>query len=222
MRAIRSFVVRGRSTAAQRHALDELAPRYQAPGGDTPIDLDRLFGRCAPRCVEIGFGNGDNLLALAAAQPERDFLGIEVHAPGVGRVLLEIEKRGLANVRVSRRDAVEVLRMQLAPESIDELLILFPDPWHKKRHHKRRLIQPEFVDLVAGVLRHGARLHLATDWAPYAQQMLQVLGQHPAFANAAPDASGFSDRPESRPMTRFERRGARLGHAVFDLEYRRI
>lgn len=222
IRPIRSFVVRGRLTAAQARALEELGPRYVTPDGDAPLDLDALFGRRAPRCVEIGFGNGDNLLALAAAHPERDFLGIEVHAPGVGRALLELEKLGLSNIRVSQRDAVEVLRAQLPPGSIDEILILFPDPWHKKRHHKRRLIQNEFVDLLARVLRRDGVLHLATDWAPYAEHMLDVLGGHAAFANDSESGGGFTGRPEERPVTRFERRGTRLGHAVFDLAYRRV
>ena len=220
-RPIRSFVARGRRTAAQQRALDDLAPRYEIPATDAPLDLDALFGRHAPRCVEIGFGNGDNLLALAAAHPERDFLGIEVHAPGVGRTLLEIHRLGLANVRVSRRDEVEVLSAQLPPQSVDELLILFPDPWHKKRHHKRRLIQPAFTDLVARVLKPGGRLHLATDWEPYAQHMLEVLAAHADFVSEAPAGASFVPRPASRPLTRFERRGARLGHRVFDLAYRR-
>ena len=220
-RPIRSFVVRGRLTDAQHSALLHLAPFYEVPFGAETLDLDLLFGRSAPRCIEIGFGNADNLLALAAAHPERDFLGIEVHAPGVGRAMLEIERQQLANVRLSRQDAVDVLRAQIAPGCIDEVLILFPDPWHKKRHHKRRLIQTAFLDLIARVLKPGGRLRLATDWEPYALHMLAALGRHPAFVSEAESGALFVSRPDERPLTRFERRGARLGHKVFDLSYLR-
>jgi len=217
-RGIRSYVLRaGRITPAQRRALDELLPRYGIPYAPAAIDLDRVFGRTAPRVLEIGFGNGDTLIELAARSPERDFIGAEVHPPGVGHCLLEVESRGLANVRVIAHDAVEVLAHQLAAASLDEVLLQFPDPWPKKRHHKRRIVQPAFAALVADRLKPGGRFKLATDWEPYAAWMLEVLDASPGFVNAAP-GGGCVDRPE-RGATRFERRGQRLGHRVFDLEY---
>lgn len=218
---VRTFVRRGgRITDAQARALKELWPQYGIEPSLQQLDLDRLFGRRAAHVLEIGFGNGEALLALAAAQPERDFLGIEVHEPGVGRVLLRSKELGLANLRVMRHDAVEALERQLAEESIDEVLIFFPDPWPKKRHHKRRLIQPAFVELLARRLRHGGLLRLATDWEPYAVQMRDVLNDCTALANCASDR-GFVERPAIRPATRFERRGRQLGHGVWDLAYER-
>lgn len=220
-RAIRSFVTRsGRITSAQERALAELWPKYGVELGTTALDLDALFGRRARRVAEIGFGNGDNLLALAAARPAEDFLGIEVHRPGVGRLLLQLEERGLANVRVICRDAVEVLQHYLGAACLDEFLILFPDPWPKKRHHKRRLIQTAFVTLVAERLGAGGVLRLATDWEPYAAEMLATLSAEPRLRNVA--AAGFMPRPLERSPTRFERRGERLGHQVWDLEFRRL
>jgi tRNA (guanine-N7-)-methyltransferase len=223
-RRIRSFVVRaGRMTEAQRLALETLWPKYglDLPAADAaPLDLAQCFGRSAPRTLEIGFGNGETLAALAAAHPERDYLGIEVHRPGAGHLLRLAEQNALANVRVICADAVEVLERALAPASLDEALILFADPWHKKRHHKRRLIQPAFVTLLASRLRPGGRLHLATDWEPYAQQMLEVLNASAEFDNDSA-AGGFVPRPAWRTATRFERRGERLGHGVWDLSYRR-
>ncbi len=187
------------------------------------LDLDSLFGRKAPRSLEIGFGNGDNLLGLAKAHPERDFIGVEVHRAGVGHLLLAAHEAGLTNLRVICHDAVEVLERYLAPNSLDEVLILFPDPWHKKRHHKRRLIQPAFVTQLAARLAPGGRLQLATDWQPYAAQMLEVVGADAQFENLAEDASaaGFMPRPEWRALTRFERRGQRLGHGVWDISFER-
>lgn len=221
---IRSFVVRaGRMTEAQRLALERLWPRYgfDAPAATAaPLDLAHCFGRSAPCTLEIGFGNGETLAALAAANPQRNYLGIEVHRPGAGHLLRLAEQQGLSNLRVMCADAVEVLERALAPGSVDEILILFADPWHKKRHHKRRLIQPDFVALLASRLRQGGLLHLATDWEPYAQQMLEVLNASPDFDNLAPD-HGFAPRPAWRIPTRFERRGERLGHGVWDLGYRR-
>ena len=221
-RGIRSFVLRaGRITDAQRRALEELWPRYgiDAPvGAAGPLDLDRQFGRSAALTVEIGFGNGENLAALAAAHPERNYLGIEVHRPGVGRLMLQAEQHQLQNLRIATHDAVEVLQRWLAAGSIDELLILFPDPWHKARHHKRRLIQPAFAELAAGRLRRDGQLKLATDWQPYAEHMLEVLNACPALRNLSADAT-YVARPEWRIETRFERRGARLGHSVWDLAY---
>lgn len=219
-RGIRSYVLRaGRITPAQKRALDELLPRFGIPYAAGALDLDRVFGRAAPRVLEVGFGNGDTLVELAVGSPERDFIGAEVHPPGVGHCLLAVETRGLANVRVIVHDAVEVLTHQIAPGSLDEVLLYFPDPWPKKRHHKRRIVQPAFVALVASRLKAGGRFKLATDWEPYAVWMQEVLAASPDFVNEASDG-GYSERPE-RCTTRFERRGRRLGHEVFDLVYRR-
>jgi tRNA (guanine-N7-)-methyltransferase len=187
-----------------------------------PLSLDELFGRVAPRTLEIGFGNGEHLAALATAHPERDYLGIEVHRPGVGHLLLLAATHSLANIRASTHDAVEVLNEQIVPESLDEVLVLFPDPWHKKRHHKRRLIQTPFVELLATKLRRGGVLRLATDWEEYALQMLEVLSAAGTlFANLSPSGD-WMPRPEERAPTRFEKRGARLGHGVWDLAFRRV
>jgi tRNA (guanine-N7-)-methyltransferase len=219
-RAIRSFVTRaGRLTAAQERALHELWPKYGVAFEAMRLNLDALFGRRAARVVEIGFGNGDHLAALAAAHPERDHIGIEVHRPGVGRLLLAIHERGLTNLRIVCHDAVAVLEEQLPPRSLDEALILFPDPWPKKRHHKRRLVQPRFVAMLAERLKPGALLRLATDWQPYAEQMLEVFDAAPRLTNVAGDAR-FMPRPQERARTRFEARGERLGHAVWDIAYR--
>lgn len=219
-RAIRSFVTRaGRITSAQERALETLWPKYGLePQG--LLDLDGVFGRAAPRTVEVGFGNGENLLALAAAHPQRDYLGIEVHRPGVGRVLLALETHSLSNVRVICHDAVEVLEGYLPPASLEEILVLFPDPWPKKRHHKRRLIQGPFVGLLAERLAPGGIVHLATDWAPYAEEMLAVLSAETRLRNLSPRGT-FVVRPEERRATRFERRGERLGHGVWDLSFAR-
>jgi tRNA (guanine-N7-)-methyltransferase len=219
-RAIRSFVRRGgRITSAQERALADFGSRYCIESSG-PLDLDAIFGRSARRVIEIGFGHGENLLSLAAASPETDFLGIEVHRPGVGKLLLEAARHNLANLRVLGRDAVDVLTNQLGDDSCDEILIFFPDPWPKKRHHKRRLIQGPFVALVARKLRSGGVLRLATDWQSYAEQMLDTLRQCSLLENMAPD-DGFAPRPATRPLTRFEKRGERLGHAVRDLAFRR-
>lgn len=219
-RTVRSFVVRGgRITEAQQRVLEEAWPRYGLDFSPAQLDLDTVFGRKAPRTLEIGFGNGENLLTLAANHPERDHLGVEVHKPGVGRLFLGLEKFSLANVRAICHDAVEVLHSQIAPESLDEVLVLFPDPWHKKRHHKRRLIQPPFVELIATRLKPQGVLHLATDWKPYAEQMLDVLNACPRFTNVSPEG-GFVPR-DGRILTRFEKRGQRLGHDVWDLGFRR-
>jgi tRNA (guanine-N7-)-methyltransferase len=218
---VRSYVLRaGRITAAQKRALAELLPRYGIPYAEAQIDLDAAFGRRAPRILEIGFGNGDTLVALAAASPEKDCLGVEVHPPGVGHCLLAIESQGLANVRVIVHDAVEVLANMIAPGALDEVLLYFPDPWPKKRHHKRRIVQPDFVERVASRLRVGGRFRLATDWEPYAAWMLEVVGASAQFANAAPGGR-FVERG-GRGATRFERRGRRLGHEAFDLEFVRV
>jgi tRNA (guanine-N7-)-methyltransferase len=211
----------GRMTVGQSRALEDLWPRYGVPYSATPLDLDALFGRQAPRTLEIGFGNGEHLASLAAAHPERDYFGIEVHRPGVGHVLMLAQDRGLTNVRLSDHDAVEVLRDQIAPGALDEVLVLFPDPWHKKRHNKRRLIQPAFVEFLATRIRAGGVFRLATDWEDYAHQMLEVLrGANALFTNLSP-TDEWMPRHEERAPTRFEKRGERLGHGVWDLAFRR-
>jgi tRNA (guanine-N7-)-methyltransferase len=220
-RAIRSFVVRaGRMTVAQQRAWAELWPRFGLESMDTPLDLVAAFGREAPWTLEIGFGNGESLVTLATEHPERDFLGIEVHRPGVGHLLLRIEELGLGNLRVVCRDAVEVLQICVAESSLDEVLLYFPDPWPKKRHHKRRIVQPDFVALVASRLRPGGVFRMATDWQPYAEHMLAVAGACAALRNESSEGA-YVPRPDSRPVTRFERRGQRLGHGVWDLAFRR-
>ena len=204
-------------TAGQERALDELLPRVELPYASALADLDAAFGRRAPREVEIGFGAGEALLARAAARPDIDHLGIEVHRPGVGRLLLGIERQGLGNVRISNHDAVEVLRDQLGEGSLQRVLLLFPDPWPKSRHHKRRIVTPEFAALVASRLAAGGRFHLATDWEPYAEHMRAILDAEHVLASATP--GDYAPRPVDRPLTRFEQRGERLGHVVYDLEY---
>ena len=211
---MRSFVRRaGRVTAGQQRALAELWPRWGVEKPATALDLDTLFGRHAPRVLEIGFGNGDVLVSMAARYPAQDFLGVEVHEPGVGHCLLGLERAGLTNVRLIREDAIVVLQDWLAPACLDRVNLFFPDPWPKKRHHKRRIVQPTFLALVAARLKPDGLLHMATDWAPYAEHMEEVLAVSADFAPAA----GTSDRPP----TKFERRGERLGHEIRDLRYRR-
>lgn len=224
-RRVRSFVLRaGRMTTAQQRGLDEGWPRWgvacPAPG-EAPLDLDALFHGAGPRVLEIGFGMGQSLLEMAAAEPATQFLGVEVHRPGVGKLLAGVAALGLDNIRVLCHDAVEVLERAIEPAALQRVNIYFPDPWHKKRHHKRRLIQPAFVDLVATRLAPDGLLHLATDWEPYAEHMLEVLSGCPALVNCAADG-GFVARPAERPQTKFERRGERLGHGVRDLLYRRV
>lgn len=220
-RTVRSFVVRaGRMTVAQDRAWTELWPRYGIETSGEPVDFTVTFGRAAPLTLEVGFGNGESLLALAAAHPERDYVGIEVHRPGIGHLMLRAEELGLGNVRAICRDAVEVLQQCVAPGSLAELLLYFPDPWPKKRHHKRRIVQPAFVELVASRLRPGGVLRMATDWQPYAEHMLEVASGCAALRNESPDGS-YVPRPESRPVTRFERRGHRLGHGTWDLAFSR-
>jgi tRNA (guanine-N7-)-methyltransferase len=215
-RQVRSFVRReGRMTDAH-----DLWPRYGLELANAPWEMSQCFGRTAPLTVEIGFGNGDHLAAAAIAHPERNYLGVEVHRPGVGRLLLQAEQHGITNLRVACADAVEVIRDALPPGSVDEIIIFFPDPWPKKRHHKRRLIQPEFAALLARALRSGGSLRLATDWADYAQHMLTVLDAEPQLINVA-GAGGTVPRPADRALTRFETRGMKLGHRVSDFEYRR-
>ena len=217
---IRSFVVRaGRIGPGQARALATLAPRFVVPFVAAPVDFAQVFGRSAPLAVEIGFGMGSATAAIAAAAPHVDFVGIEVHPPGVGALLQRIAEQGLENVRIVQHDAVEVLESMVAPASLAAIHVFFPDPWHKKRHHKRRLIQAPFVRLLASRLAPGATLHCATDWLPYAEQMLAVLGAEPMLVNAAGD--GFAPRPPSRPLTKFEQRGLDRGHGVRDLVFTR-
>jgi len=220
-RSVRSYVLRGgRVTDGQRRALDALWPRYGIPDGNAPLDLAAVFGNRRPVIVEIGFGNGDATWRMARAYPEQNFLGIEVHRAGIGRLLLRLEEHGIPNVRVACADAVDFLQRRIAPGSLAGVRVYFPDPWPKKRHHKRRLIQPAFVALLASRLAGGAILHLATDWAPYAEHMLEVLEAAPEFENLA-RAGRTCERPDWRPRTKYERRGERLGHAVVDLVFRR-
>ena len=220
-RPIRSFVRReGRFTEAQRRAFETLMPRYGVPEGDGLLDLAQLFGRPALAHLEIGFGNGDALAAMAAAHPENNYLGIEVHRPGVGALLRRLEFEGLTNVRVACSDAVALLGQRLPDASLDAVCLFFPDPWPKKRHHKRRIVQPEFVQRVRHKLRVGGVFRLATDWADYAQWMLAVLTAADGFENLAGPGQ-FAPRPAARPLTRFERRGQRLGHEVWDLAFTR-
>jgi tRNA (guanine-N7-)-methyltransferase len=220
-RHIRSFVLRaGRVTAAQERALKDLLPSFGLKVADSGLDLDAAFGRSAPRCLEIGFGTGEVIGALAEANPHIDYLGIEVHRPGVGRLLLHAEQAKLANLRVICHDAVEALAGALPDRSFDEILIFFPDPWHKKRHHKRRLIDASFVETLADKLRPHGMLRLATDWQPYAEQMLGLCNACARLATLSSDGT-YVLRPEFRLPTRFERRGSRLGHGVWDLAYER-
>ena len=218
-RAVRSFVLRqGRFTPAQQRAFDELWPRFGLDYTGVARDFDPVFGRQAPRVLEIGFGNGDALRFAAAQDPQRDYIGIEVHAPGVGRLLNALESDAATHVRLYHHDAVEVLRNEIAEASLDEVRIYFPDPWHKKRHNKRRLIQPEFAALLVSRLRAGGRLHAATDWQDYAEQMWDVLDATAGLQNRA-GPRGHVPRPDWRPQTHFETRGQKLGHGVWDLVY---
>jgi tRNA (guanine-N7-)-methyltransferase len=218
-RPIRSYVLRaGRMGTGQTRALQELGPRYVLPFSASPFDAKKAFGRDAPLSVEIGFGMGQATAEIAAARPEVNFLGIEVHEPGVGALLKRIGEMGLSNLRIVQHDAVPVLEHMIAPASLAGVCVFFPDPWHKKRHHKRRLIQPPFVRLLASRLAPGGVLHCATDWQPYAEQMLEVLSAEPLLANTA---EGFASKPEYRPLTKFEARGVKLGHGVWDLVFRR-
>ena len=211
----------GRLTPGQERAFAELWPRYGVGTVGIPLDLAALFGNLRPVWLEIGFGNGETLLHLATHHPERNYLGIEVHRPGVGHLMLQLDAAGISNVRLIRHDAVEVLRDALPPASLAGVYLFFPDPWHKTRHHKRRIVQPAFVGLLARVIAPGGIFHAATDWEDYARHMLRVLGAAAdVFENTA-GAGCFFPRAEDRPPTRFERRGHRLGHGVWDLVFRR-
>ncbi len=218
-RRIRSFVIRaGRTTPAQDRAISTLWPAFGINLSATALDLQAIFGRTAPLCLEIGFGAGEVIGSLAKDNPHIDYLGIEVHNSGIGRLLLHAQAAALKNLRIICDDAADVLRDHVHDESFDEVLVFFPDPWHKKRHHKRRLIDAQFVATVAARLRRGGILRLATDWQDYAEQMLAVCNADPALKSLSPDFT-YVARPDFRPATRFERRGQRLGHGVWDLAY---
>jgi tRNA (guanine-N7-)-methyltransferase len=220
-RPVRSFVLRqGRLTPGQQRALDTGWQRYGIDFSDTLLDFDTIFGRAAPLTLEIGFGNGESLLEQAIDHPERNFLGIEVHTPGVGHLLHGIDQAGISNLRVIRHDAVEVLNKQIPENSLDRVQLFFPDPWHKKRHQKRRILQDNFVEVIRKHLRIGGQFHMATDWENYAEQMLAVMAQNPHFFNTAGEAR-FVSPAGLRPQTKFERRGLRLGHGVWDMVYQR-
>jgi len=217
---IRSFVTRaGRLSTAQARALDELGPQFCIPYTKTQLSFDQAFGRSAPTILEIGFGMGETTAKIAAGMPVKNFIGVEVHTPGVGSLLKQIGEQGLQNLRLIQHDAFEVLTNMIAPASLAGVHVFFPDPWHKARHNKRRLIQAPFVQLLASRIAPGGYLHCATDWEEYAQQMLEVLSAEPALKNTA---DGFAPRPDYRPVTKFENRGLRLGHGVWDVVFTRI
>ncbi|MDC8805144.1 tRNA (guanosine(46)-N7)-methyltransferase TrmB [Halomonas pacifica] len=222
-RGIKSYVLRaGRMTGAQTRGLEEVWPRLGLTLDGGRLDLDALFGRRARRVVEIGFGMGASLIEQAETHPDTDFIGIEVHAPGVGKLLDEADKRGLTNLRVFREDAVRVLDECFPADSIDTLQLFFPDPWPKKKHHKRRIVQPAFVELIRRRLKVGGTLHMATDWENYAEHMAEVMAAAPGYRNTATaETAPYVPRPEFRPLTKFEARGERLGHGVWDLIFAR-
>ena len=216
---IRSFVLRqGRVSNAQQRYYEDMMPKIGVPYAAARLDLDAVFGRSAPKILEIGCGMGETSAAIAAAHPENDYLGLEVHTPGVGSLCKLIAEGDLANLRVCQHDAVEVLRDMISDDSLSGVHIFFPDPWPKARHHKRRLIQSPLVAMLAAKLKPGGYIHCATDWENYAEQMLAVLTAEPALENTA---AGFAPRPDYRPLTKFEQRGLRLGHGVWDLVFRK-
>ncbi|MFT4464023.1 MAG: tRNA (guanosine(46)-N7)-methyltransferase TrmB [Sodalis sp. (in: enterobacteria)] len=219
LRRIRSFVRRqGRLTKGQQHALDTLWPAMGTDYQARPLDLDALFGRAAPVTLEIGFGMGASLVTMAAAHPEQNFIGIEVHLPGVGACLACAQEAGVSNLRVMCHDAVEVLEQMIPDASLALVQLFFPDPWHKARHNKRRIIQAPFVELVRRKLAAGGVFHMATDWQPYAEHMLAVMSAADSFRNLS-SAGDYVPRPASRPLTKFEQRGQRLGHGFWDLMF---
>jgi tRNA (guanine-N7-)-methyltransferase len=221
IRTVRSFVLRqGRLTRGQEQAIANVWPVYGIERGDTLLDMQALFGNVAPVTLEIGFGDGVSLAEMAKAAPEKNFIGIEVHRPGVGRLLHLINEQGLSNVRVMDDDAVEIIKNRIPEESLDRVQLFFPDPWHKKRHNKRRIVQPEFVSLIASRLKADGVFHLATDWEPYVEHMAEVMEASTEFTSLADSA--YSPKPESRPTTKFERRGLKLGHGVWDLLYKKL
>ena len=217
MRKVRSFVLReGRLTTGQRNALDTLWPTFGLERDQGMLDPDTVFGRDADRVLEIGYGMGQSLAAMAAADPDKDFIGIEVHRPGVGALLMEIDQQGLSNLRSYCDDAVDILELCIPDNSLSRVQLYFPDPWHKKKHHKRRIVQPAWVKRVHQKLKPGGVLHMATDWENYAEHMMEVMNGSSGFTNLAGPGQ-YSERPSWRPETKFERRGERLGHGVWDL-----
>ncbi|GHA19046.1 tRNA (guanine-N(7)-)-methyltransferase [Arenicella chitinivorans] len=219
-RPIRSFVKReGKLTTGQKNAIEQLWPTHGIELKAEPLELAAEFGRDAPVVLEIGFGNGLSLADMAEAYPDLNFFGVEVHRPGVGSLLVQVKQRGLQNVRVSQDDAVQVLEQQIPDASLHRVQIFFPDPWHKKRHHKRRLIQPDFVTMLVKKLAPGGHIHVATDWENYAEHILGVLSQNADLCNTSSDPSGYAPKPEYRPDTKYEKRGIRLGHGVWDLVF---
>ena len=222
LRRIRSFVKReGRLTQGQERALNDLFPLYGLTLQDSPLNFVEVFQRSSPIILEIGFGNGSSLSEMAKNHPEQDYIGIEVHSPGVGNLLMQVERLGLTNLRVINDDGVDVLNKMIADESIDAVQLFFADPWHKKRHHKRRIVQKEFVQLLRKKLKVGGVFHMATDWEHYAQHMMSVMNESEGFENTA-GKDQFLPRPEHRPLTKFEQRGQRLGHGVWDLIFKKI
>lgn len=216
LRKIKSFVLRqGRLTPGQQKAFNTIWPEFGIDYQPGLLDFKTLFGNENPVILEIGFGNGDSLAEMAQQNPDINYLGIEVHRPGVGHLLIQIEKLQLANIRIISHDAIDVLNHCIAPESLSGVQLFFPDPWHKKRHHKRRIVQPDFLDLLARCIKKEGFFHAATDWENYAEHMLEIVNRHPGFVIEAPD--GFIDRPAYRPVTKFEQRGQKLGHGVWDI-----
>ena len=221
-KSIRSYVVRaGRMTEGQRNAFETSWPFYGLKLDDGQIDAEKIFGRVAPLVVEIGFGMGDSLLEMVSAEPDKDFIGIEVHPPGVGRLINSARLKELPNLRVYLADANDVLNECIPVGSVHRLQLYFPDPWHKKKHNKRRIVQPEFIQLIRQKLELQGIMHMATDWEHYAEQMLEVMEEAPGFKNCVGEQQ-YSERPEYRPLTKFEKRGERLGHGVWDLLYNKI
>jgi len=223
MRTIRSFVLRtGRTTAGQAKAFADAGPKFLLPYSAAPLDIQAAFGRAAPTILEIGFGMGEATAQIAALLPEKNFLCCEVHTPGVGALLKRITEQNLENIRILQHDAVQVLDHMLPPASLDGVHIFFPDPWHKKKHNKRRLIQGPLVSKLATRLKPGGYLHCATDWQPYAEQILEVLKAEPLLKNTADSADGYASKPDYRPLTKFENRGIKLGHGVWDVVFERV
>ncbi|QIZ75711.1 tRNA (guanosine(46)-N7)-methyltransferase TrmB [Ferrimonas lipolytica] len=222
MRKIRSFVKReGRMTKGQARAMEQYWPTMGLNHVDGKMDIDAAFGRCAPVVLEIGFGMGKSLVEMAKAEPEKNFIGIEVHGPGVGACLLYAEELGVTNLKVFEHDAVEVLADCIADESLDRVQLYFPDPWHKKRHHKRRIVKEEFIAAIRSKLKTGGWFHMATDWEHYSEHMVEEMNEAPGFENTATEGN-FVPRPDFRPLTKFEARGQRLGHGVWDLIYKKV
>jgi len=221
-REIKSYVMRaGRMTPGQERGLEQGLPLYGLQLEDGPLQPQAVFGRQAPLTLEIGFGMGQSLLEMAKAAPEHDFIGVEVHRPGVGALLSGMLTDSVANVRIYSCDAIEVLNQCVADASLDRLLLFFPDPWHKSRHNKRRIVQPAFAALVHKKLKEGGVLHMATDWEPYAEHMLEIMNAAPGYKNLSADNT-WVERPTERPVTKFERRGERLGHGVWDLKFTKV